>query len=187
MEHCRGQRSLFLRPPAHFSVQAKNKAALLFWCLDQQSKLVFSTSCLLSELIFYGMAEQNNILPRPIFRRDVTWDPLPLSHIFAQDFSLPPFLEPSDREWIDWAKRRLESFSWPGSTQSLLLPPFSGQHTAVLNQKGPRQLASGVSEIRTGQDSWKINLDVNHFSPEEITITTKEGYLLISGIQGMFL
>uniref|UniRef100_A0A3Q1GGT5 Heat shock protein, alpha-crystallin-related, b15 n=1 Tax=Acanthochromis polyacanthus TaxID=80966 RepID=A0A3Q1GGT5_9TELE len=131
------------------------------------------------------MSEQNKTLSRPIFRRDVSWDPFPNwtqpSRIFAQDFGLPPFLEPSDLDWIDWAKRRLASFSWPGYTQSPLLPPFTGQHPAALDQKGLRQLTSGVSEIRTGQNSWKINLDVNHFSPEEITITTKEGYLQISG------
>ncbi|XP_026211624.1 heat shock protein beta-1-like [Anabas testudineus] len=127
------------------------------------------------------MGEQNKILSRPIFCRDVGWDPFPNwtqpSRIFAQDFGLPPFLEPCDVHWIDWAKKRLASFSWPGYTHSPLLPPFSGQHHAALNQKGP----SGVSEIQTGQGSWKIHLDVNHFSPEEITITTKDGYLQISG------
>ncbi|XP_069569924.1 heat shock protein beta-1-like [Brachyistius frenatus] len=131
------------------------------------------------------MGEQNKILPRPIFRRDVNWDPFPNwtqpSRIFAQDFGLPPFLDPGDLDWIDWAKRRLASFSWPGYTQTPLLPPFTSQHSAGVNQKGLRQLTSGVSEIQTGQDSWKINLDVNHFSPQEITVTTKEGYLLISG------
>lgn len=136
------------------------------------------------------MGEQHKILSRPIFRRD-SWDPFPNwtqpSRIFAQDFGLPPFLEPSDLDWIDWAKRRLGSFSWPGYTQSPFLPPFSGQHLAALNQKGPGQLTSGVSEVRTGQDCWKITLDVNHFSPEEIIITTKEGYLLISGIMHVSL
>ncbi|KAG8010695.1 Heat shock protein beta-1 [Nibea albiflora] len=131
------------------------------------------------------MGEQNKILSRPIFRRDVSWDPFPNwtqpSRIFAQDFGLPPFLEPSDLDWLAWAKRRLGSFSWPGYTQTPLLPPFSGQHAGPVTPKDLRQLTGGVSEIRTGQDSWKINLDVNHFSPEEITITTKEGYLQISG------
>lgn len=137
------------------------------------------------------MGEQNKILSRPIFRRDAAWDPFPNwtepSRIFAQDFGLPPFLEPCDLDWIDWAKRRLESFSWPGYTQSPLLPPFSGQHHAALKQKGQGKLTSGVSEIQTGQGSWKINLDVNHFSPEEIMITTKEGYLQISGTTHAFL
>uniref|UniRef100_A0A8D2ZIR9 SHSP domain-containing protein n=1 Tax=Scophthalmus maximus TaxID=52904 RepID=A0A8D2ZIR9_SCOMX len=131
------------------------------------------------------MGEQNKILSRPIFRRDVSWDPFPNwtqpSRIYAQDFGLPPFLEPGDLEWLDWAKKRLASFSWPGYTQTPLLPLLSGQPPAAGSGKGLRQLTSGVSEVRTGQDSWKINLDVNHFSPEDITITTKEGYLQISG------
>lgn len=130
------------------------------------------------------MGEQNKI-SRPIFHQDVSWEPFPNwtqpSRIFAQDLGLPPFLEPSDLDWIDWAKRRLGSFSWPGYTQSPLLPPFMGQHPAAPNPKVPGELTNGVSEIRTGQDNWKINLDVNHFSPEEITITTKDSYLLISG------
>uniref|UniRef100_A0A665U0G3 Heat shock protein beta-1-like n=1 Tax=Echeneis naucrates TaxID=173247 RepID=A0A665U0G3_ECHNA len=131
------------------------------------------------------MGEQNKILSRPIFRRDVSWDPFPNwtqpNRIFTQDFGLPPFLEPNDLDWIDWAKKRLASFSWPGYTQPPPLPPFRGQDTTVVNEKDLKQLTNGVSEIRTGQHSWKINLDVNHFSPEEITITTKEGYLQISG------
>lgn len=130
------------------------------------------------------MDEQNKILPRPIFRRDVGWEPFPnwthTSHVFSQDFGLPPFLEPSDLDWIDWAKSRLASFSWPNFTQSPLLPPFVGQQQ--LNQEGLGRLTSGVSEVRTGQDGWRINLDVKHFSPEEITITITEGYLLIAGI-----
>uniref|UniRef100_A0A3P9MGX0 Heat shock protein, alpha-crystallin-related, b15 n=1 Tax=Oryzias latipes TaxID=8090 RepID=A0A3P9MGX0_ORYLA len=125
------------------------------------------------------MGDQNKTLSRPIFRRDVRWDPFPNwtqpSRIFAQDFGIPPFLEPNDLDWLDWAKKRLASFSWPGYTQSPLLAPITP------DQKSLRQLTSGVSEVRTGQNSWKINLDVNHFSPEEISITTKDGYLQISG------
>ncbi|XP_034565800.1 heat shock protein beta-1-like [Notolabrus celidotus] len=132
------------------------------------------------------MGDQNKILSRPIFRRDVRWDPFPnwtqpTSRIFAQDFGLPPFLDSSDLDWLDFAKRRLAAFSWPGYAQTPLLPPLSSQNPAAVNPKGVRQLTGGVSEIRTGQDSWRINLDVNHFSPEEITITTKDGYLQISG------
>ncbi|KAM3874286.1 heat shock protein beta-1-like [Diretmus argenteus] len=126
--------------------------------------------------------DEQKVLSRPIFRRDVNWDPFPNwtqpSRIFEQDFGLPAFLEPRDLNWIDWAKGRLASFSWPGYTHSPLLPPFNDQPPSASNQ---RQLSGGVSEVRTGQDSWKINLDVNHFSPEEITIITKEGYLQISG------
>ncbi|XP_076020290.1 heat shock protein beta-1-like [Genypterus blacodes] len=131
------------------------------------------------------MGEQNKMLSRPIFRRDARWDPFPNwtqpTRICDQDYGLPPFLEPGDVDWIDWAKRRLTTFSWPGFAQSTLLPVFRGQHPTTHDQRLQRGPAGGVSEIRTAQDSWKINLDVNHFAPEEITITTKEGYLQIAG------
>ncbi|KAM4719395.1 heat shock protein beta-1-like [Anableps anableps] len=131
------------------------------------------------------MDEQNKVLPRPIFRRDVSWEPFPNwtqpSRIFAQDFGLPPFLEPGDLDWLDWAKKRLASFSWPGYTQSPLLPPFTSQQHGEQDKEKLKQLTSGVSEIQTGQNSWKITLNVSHFTPEEITITTKDGYLQISG------
>ncbi|XP_034048822.1 heat shock protein beta-1-like [Thalassophryne amazonica] len=123
------------------------------------------------------MGERNKVLARPIFRRDVSWDPFPNwtqpSRIFTQDVGLPPFLDSTDLDWLDWAKRRLVSFSWPRCTETPILPLFS--------QKDQRQVSRAVSEVMTGQNSWKISLDVSHFSPEEITVTTQEGYLQISG------
>lgn len=132
------------------------------------------------------MGEQNKILSRPIFCRDAGWDPFPNwtqpSRILqVQDFGFPPFLEPNDLDWLTWARKRLASMSWPEFAQTPLLSPLIGRQPAALGEKDPRHLTNGVSEILTGRDSWKISLDVNHFSPEDITITTKEGYLLISG------
>ncbi|KAK0134626.1 Heat shock protein beta-1 [Merluccius polli] len=128
---------------------------------------------------------QNKASSRPIFRRDVNWEPFPNwtqpNCIFDQDFGLPPFLEHNDLTWIDWAKRRLASFSWPGYTQSPLMAQFDGKRPPMSGQRLQRQLSGGVSEVRSGKDSWRISLDVNHFSPEEIAITTKKGYLEISG------
>merc|ERR1712096_583815 len=98
--------------------------------------------------------------------------------IFEQDLGLPPLLDSSDLNWLDWAKRRLATFNWPGFADSPGLQPFSEQ---VPGKKlETQQLCVGVSEI-IGQDRWKVSLDVNQFSPEEITIATKEGYLQISG------
>lgn len=126
------------------------------------------------------MEDQNKLAPRPIFQRDSNWDPFPNwtqpSRIVSRDFGVPPFLEPCDVDWLDWARRRLESFCAKGP----LLSPFSGQHLA-LNQSDLKQLTGGESEVVTGEDTWKVQLDVKHFSPEEITVTTKEGYLQISG------
>lgn len=126
------------------------------------------------------MEDQNKITPRPIFQRSNNWDPFSNwtqpSRILSQDSGLPSFLEPSDVDWLEWARRRLESFS----TKGPLLSPFSGQHLA-LNRSDLKQLTGGVSEMVTGEDVWKIQLDVKHFSPDEITVTAKEGYLQISG------
>ena len=127
------------------------------------------------------MGDQNKELCRPIFRRNVNWDPFPNwtqpNRIFDQDFGLPPLLEPTDLDWLDWAKRRLASFNWPGFTHAPVLLPFTEQGPSKNLQT---QLAVGGSEI-IEQDGWKISLDIKQFSPEEITIATKEGYLQISG------
>ncbi|KPP57676.1 hypothetical protein Z043_124577 [Scleropages formosus] len=103
------------------------------------------------------------------------------SRIFDQDFGLPPFLEPGDLSWIDWARRRMSTSSWPGYTRApLFAPTDAAARPSPPSPQLCRQIR-GVSEIRTGPDSWKIGLDVSHFSPEEITIRTKEGYLEIAG------
>ncbi|KAF7665613.1 hypothetical protein LDENG_00136370 [Lucifuga dentata] len=44
-----------------------------------------------------------------------------------------------------------------------------------------RQMSSGMSEIKQTQDSWKVSLDVNHFSPEELVVKTKDGVVEITG------
>ncbi|XP_072311563.1 heat shock protein beta-1-like [Eucyclogobius newberryi] len=129
------------------------------------------------------MEEQNKVMQRPIFRRDAKWDPFPdwpqPGGIFSQDLGLPPFLEPGDVDWLEWAKKRLASFTW-GKTEGPPLSPVSGPHLA-LTQGDLKRLTGGVSEVSAGQDAWKIQMDVKNFSPEEITVTTKEGYMQISG------
>lgn len=130
------------------------------------------------------MAEPSRIFPRPLFRRDRNWDPFldwaQPTRIFDQDFGMPLFLEENDLNWVDWARRRLSS-SWPGYLQSPNWAPSLGKQQTVCRQGLQRQLSGGVSEVRAGPDSWKISLDVNHFTPEEITIKAKGGYLEISG------
>lgn len=44
-----------------------------------------------------------------------------------------------------------------------------------------RQMSSGMSEIKQTQDNWKVSLDVNHFSPEELVVKTKDGVVEITG------
>ncbi|XP_035639107.1 heat shock protein beta-1-like [Oncorhynchus keta] len=135
------------------------------------------------------MADHNKVLPRPLFRRDVNWDPFrewtqPSHMIMEKDFGLPPFLDPGDVSWIDWARNTLASSSWPGYKHYPLFSPSTVLPAAVAPQTSARlqrQLSGGVSAIRTEHGSWRITLDVNHFSPEEISIKTKGGFLEIAG------
>lgn len=128
------------------------------------------------------MGEEKKISKCPSFCRDIRWEHFPnwtrLGGIFSQDCGLPPFLEPGDLDWIDWAKRRLDSFSWPSFAQSPLLSLFDSEQQPKTETAGHQ---SGVSEVQVGLHSWKVSLDVNHFMPEDITVATKEGFLLISG------
>ncbi|XP_035246776.1 uncharacterized protein LOC135239587 isoform X1 [Anguilla rostrata] len=127
------------------------------------------------------MADHSRFMPRPLYRRDVRWEPfceetLP-SRVYRADAGLPPFLEPGDLSWIQWAQRRMAASSWPGYMPSPLYTPTPPYPYPGPGAEQPR----GVSEIRTGPESWKINLDVSCFSPREVTIRTREGYLEISG------
>ncbi|KAJ8415355.1 hypothetical protein AAFF_G00423350 [Aldrovandia affinis] len=128
------------------------------------------------------MAEDDTCLPGPQFCRDLSWDPfhnwLQQSHVFDQDFGMPPFLAAGDLGWIRNARKRLGTSSWPGYTRSSLFTAFAPLQP---NPRIQRQLSGGVSEMHIGQDRWQITLDVNHFSPDEITLKTKEGYLEIAG------
>ncbi|KAG5840428.1 hypothetical protein ANANG_G00188710 [Anguilla anguilla] len=126
------------------------------------------------------MAEEDKALPQPLFCRDLTWDPFrrwpQWSRIFDQDFGTPPFPMPCDLSWAESAGRQLGTSSWMGYRRA---PLFSSSAQTPLHPCP--KLPGGVSEILTGQDRWQVNLDVNHFSPEEISIKTKEGYLEITG------
>ncbi|XP_048860620.1 heat shock protein beta-1-like [Brienomyrus brachyistius] len=126
------------------------------------------------------MTDHSKVVPRPLFHRDMNSDPFHgwarPSRIFEQDLGLPPFLEPGDLGWINWARRRLAMSSWPGYTRT---PLFAS--SGLPGPQHQHEVSGGVSELRTGPDCWKIVLNVKHFSPEEITVKTKEGYLEIAG------
>uniref|UniRef100_A0A3B4GKT5 Heat shock protein beta-1 n=2 Tax=Haplochromini TaxID=319058 RepID=A0A3B4GKT5_9CICH len=99
--------------------------------------------------------------------RTPSWDPFrdwhQSSRIFDQTFGMPALPE-------DIAA--FPSTHWPG----YLRPSILAQARAL-----SRQLSSGISEIKQTQDSWKVSLDVNHFSPEDLMVKTKDGVVEISG------
>ena len=120
--------------------------------------------------------------------RTPSWDPFrdwhQHSRIFDQSFGMPAM--PTDFATFP-------SNHWPGYIRPSILAPDMGlmtPHAPVMYpgammapQTHPltRQMSSGVSEIKQTQDNWKVSLDVNHFSPEELVVKTKDGVVEITG------
>ncbi|XP_029375148.1 heat shock protein beta-1 [Echeneis naucrates] len=121
--------------------------------------------------------------------RTPSWDPFrdwhQSSRIFDQVFGMPTL--PEDVPTFP-------STYWPGYLRPSFLAPDMGTmmpHNPVMYPGAmmahqaraalSRQMSSGISEIKQTQDNWKVSLDVNHFSPEELVVKTKDGVVEISG------
>ncbi|XP_068457091.1 heat shock protein beta-1 [Clinocottus analis] len=122
-----------------------------------------------------------------------SWDPFrdwQHSRIFDQTFGMPALAE-------DFGT--FPSTHWPGYLRpSVMTPDMAAMmphspimpHAPMMYQAPlmaqqaralTRQMSTGMSEIKQTQDSWKVSLDVNHFSPEELVVKTKDGVVEISG------
>ncbi|KAF4113246.1 heat shock protein, alpha-crystallin-related, b15 [Onychostoma macrolepis] len=122
-------------------------------------------------------------MPRPLFHRNGCWNPRQekTQNLLNQNTNLLSFLEPDEVSWIDSARKSLGTSTWPGSIR---LPLFSS-----LCKEIPPKSCTGlegcvsepVCEQMKGQHNWNVCLDVSPFSPEEMSIKTKEGYLEITG------
>uniref|UniRef100_A0A8C2ZDM9 Heat shock protein beta-1 n=1 Tax=Cyclopterus lumpus TaxID=8103 RepID=A0A8C2ZDM9_CYCLU len=113
-----------------------------------------------------------------------SWDPFrdwQQSRIFDQTFGMPALPE-------DFAT--FPSTHWPGYLRHSVLTPDMASMAPMMYQAPmmsqqaralTRQMSTGMSEIKQTQDSWKVSLDVNHFSPEELVVKTKDGVVEITG------
>ncbi|TNN65031.1 Heat shock protein beta-1 [Liparis tanakae] len=128
--------------------------------------------------------------------RTPSWDPFrdwQHSRIFDQTFGMPTLPE-------DFAT--FPSTHWPGYLRPSIMAPDMASMGAMMPHaqmmpQAPmmypapmmaqqaraltRQMSTGMSEIKQTQDSWKVSLDVNHFSPEELVVKTKDGVVEITG------
>lgn len=120
--------------------------------------------------------------------RTPSWDPFrdwhQNSRIFDQSFGMPALPE-------DFGT--FPSTHWPGYMRPSIMAPDMGAmmphypmmyQSPVMAQQAralSRQMSSGMSEIKQTQDNWKVSLDVNHFSPEELVVKTKDGVVEITG------
>uniref|UniRef100_A0A3P9D3I9 Heat shock protein beta-1-like n=1 Tax=Maylandia zebra TaxID=106582 RepID=A0A3P9D3I9_9CICH len=107
---------------------------------------------------------------RPL--RGAPWYPLRkwwhLSQLFSQDAGLPSFLESGDARWmdVDWLQRSLAACSWPGYIPAPLFVPYiSG------SMHHPSQTIS----------KWRVIMDVAHFTPSEISLSIRDGFLEVRG------
>ncbi|XP_061658810.1 heat shock protein beta-1 [Syngnathoides biaculeatus] len=109
--------------------------------------------------------------------RTPSWDPFrdwhPTSRIFDQTFGMPaPADDIASYPWTHWPgyiRPEMASVMYPGAVMA--------QQARALS----RQMSTGMSEIKQTQDNWKVSLDVNHFSPEELVVKTKDGVVEITG------
>lgn len=135
-----------------------------------------------SKTKFFSVLKIKFKMPRPLFYRNGCWDPLQERNLFNQNTDLPGFLEPDEVSWIDSARKRLGTSTWPGSVR---LPLFSSLCMEIPPKSctGPEgRVSESVCEQMKGPQNWKVCLDVSPFSPKEISIKTKEGYLEITGM-----
>ncbi|XP_071753735.2 uncharacterized protein LOC139910369 [Centroberyx gerrardi] len=108
--------------------------------------------------------------------RGATWYPLRKwwqpSWLLNQDSGLPPFLEPGDPRWVDvdWLQRKLAACSWPGYIPAPLFVPYI---SGIMHHPSPK--------ISKEQYKWRVSLDVAHFSPSEISLSAKDGFLEVGG------
>nr|XP_019954709.1 PREDICTED: heat shock protein beta-1-like [Paralichthys olivaceus] len=104
------------------------------------------------------------------------WYPLrkwwPSSRLFNQDVGLPPFLEPGDPWWmnVDWLQRSLAASAWPAYAAAPLFVPYISGSMHHPGQK-----------ISQEQCTWRVGLDLAHFSPTEISLSVKDGFLEVGG------
>ncbi|KAJ8368367.1 hypothetical protein SKAU_G00083950 [Synaphobranchus kaupii] len=106
--------------------------------------------------------------------RHPSWDPFRDWHhgsrLFDQSFGMPAMME-------DW-------YPYPGGHWPGYLRALEGASAGPVSLPMPayaRSMARGVSELKHSQNMWKVTLDVNHFSPEELVVKTRDGIVEISG------
>ncbi|KAI5615579.1 heat shock protein beta-1, partial [Silurus asotus] len=127
------------------------------------------------------------------FLRSQSWDPFrdwyQGNRIFDQAFGMPALPEemhvfPSSH-WPGYLRppisAEMASLMHSSQVPTPIMPTPMMPHPATYARALSRQLSSGMSEIKQTQDGWKVSLDVNHFSPEELSVKTKDGVVEIIG------
>nr|UQK61683.1 small heat shock protein [Ailoscolex lacteospumosus] len=104
---------------------------------------------------------------RPMFRRQLSgpWDMW--SDPWSSDIGLP--------------SRVLDQHFGLGLLDEDLMPPQMWRGLMVRPRRQPAQQASGMSEVQNTDKDFRVNLDVSHFAPEELSIKTVDNRVIIHG------
>lgn len=108
--------------------------------------------------------------------RSISWYPLrkwwQSSWLFNQDIGLQPFRQPLDPRWMDVEgfQRGLEPCSWTGYVPPPLFVPYISE-----SQRHSREAKE--------QYWWRVNLDMAHFSPSEISVRIRDRFLEVRGTE----
>ncbi|CAL8266674.1 unnamed protein product [Merluccius merluccius] len=139
--------------------------------------------------------------------RTPSWDPFREWHqgnrIFDQAFGMPALSEgmppcPASTYWPGYIRPTFMAPDMSSMMAAQAMMPHAAAVAAAPHMMAPmvtpgalmaqqqaqalsRQMSTGMSEIKQTADSWKVCLDVNHFSPEELVVKTKDGVVEISG------
>ncbi|XP_043924255.1 heat shock protein beta-8 [Protopterus annectens] len=112
--------------------------------------------------------------------RDPFLEPRLSSRFLDDDFGISRFSDEFSTDWPDWARPRLTS-TWPRPLRTGL-GRMSGEEASPA---GYTIRYTGFPEPRNlntlPQEPWKVCVNVQNFTPEELTVKTKDGYVEVSG------
>lgn len=119
------------------------------------------------------------------FLRSPSWDPFRDWHypsrLFDQSFGMPALGCDWGADWQGMWPGYLRPFPAIGARAPAAAEPVAQTAAPTAVAALSRQQSTGISEIKVTSDKWRVNLDVNQFAPEEITVKTKDGYVEING------
>ncbi|KAI7813113.1 heat shock protein beta-8 [Triplophysa rosa] len=126
---------------------------------------------------FYTMSNRQRA-PRDPFREQSL-----ASRFMDDDFGLPAFPDDLSMDWPGWARPRLSArldTPWTGSLRTGFPRTSMGapQGFSTRYSETPRRSSASPSNP---DEPWKVCVNVHSFTPEELNVKTKDGFVEVSG------
>ncbi|XP_047036928.1 protein lethal(2)essential for life-like [Helicoverpa zea] len=109
----------------------------------------------------YDIERPFRLMERDFFRPDNFFGYSPYNQLMPRDFFGPSFLKPWENVFRPW-----ENFMKPIEQLS------SAMNQLALNE---------VGKITSDDEKFQVNVDVQHFSPEEINVKVIDGHVIVEG------